>query len=85
MKIQLTSVGLPLGDEPPERHPLAQDRGGVVSVDLPAEATVDDLLRQYGPQADQVQTVLVNGEVADGATRLKDGDAVALVGQVGGL
>lgn len=85
MNIQVTSVGLPLDDERPERRPLAQDRGGVVSVDLPAGATVEDLLRRYALQADQVQAVLVNGEVADAATRLKDDDAVALVGQVGGL
>lgn len=86
MKVSVTTVGLPIGNEDPEKEPMAQDRQGrAITMDLPEEATVADLLGKLGNQGRQVQKVLVNGDDADEGTSLQDGDSVALVGQVTGI
>ena len=85
MQVTISSVGLPIGNEEPENQPMAQEQKRTVQMDLPAEATVGDLLGKLGDQGRRVQKVLVNGDDADESTGLKDGDSVALVGQVSGM
>ncbi|MHB1414494.1 MAG: MoaD/ThiS family protein [Chloroflexota bacterium] len=85
MKIEVSTVGLPLGNEQPQQEPMAQEQGSRRTMELPAGATVATLLERLGSQRKQVEMVIVNGKQADDATSLKDGDAVSLVGQVGGM
>jgi hypothetical protein len=54
-------------------------------MDLPEGATVADVLGRLGEQRAQVQEVLVNGDDAEDSRPLREGDAVALVGQVSGM
>jgi molybdopterin converting factor small subunit len=85
MRVHVSTVGLPIGDENPEKQSMGQEQERSIPMDLPGEATVGDLLRQLGDQGKQVQKVLLNGAEADDQTDLKDGDYVALVGQVSGI
>lgn len=82
MRIEVSSISLPLGET---GEAQAQEAGASVAMDLPEGATVADVLNRLGDQRDLVQKVLVNGDDADDTRPLKDGDAVALVGQASGM
>jgi len=65
----------------------APDRpsGDAFSVPLPEGATLVDLFSLLGIQQDLVHLTIVNGRILhDRATRLADGDRVALFPPVGG-
>ncbi len=84
MRVEVSAVGLPLGSELTEREVMAQDRGSRIEVDLREGTKVAELLQRLRLEG-EVQKILVNGDDAGEATVLKDGDAVALVGQVSGM
>ncbi len=84
MRVEVSAVGLPLGRKGLEHEVLAQDCGSRIQVDVREGSKVADLVRWLRLEG-EVQQVLVNGDDAGEATVLKDGDAVALVGQVSGL
>jgi molybdopterin converting factor small subunit len=82
LKIEVSTISLPTdqgGDAP------AQEAGTSESMDVPEGATVADVLGRLGERRAQVQKVLVNGDDAEDSRPLREGDAVALVGQVSGM
>ena len=85
MRVEVTTVGLPLDKDRSEREAMAQEQGRRRYVELPEGATVKDLLGRVDGALDQAQKVLVNGHDAPDGERLHDGDAVALVGQLSGI
>lgn len=83
MKIEVSAISLSVGrgaDDAP-----AQQSGSSVKIIMPEGATVADLLGRLGDQRLQIQKVLVNGDDAAEDRLLRDGDAVAFVGQVSGM
>lgn len=82
MRVHLSTISLP--HEGRQDAP-AQQVGESAPLDLPAGATVADVLDRFLDQRELVQKVLVNGDDAEDSRPLKDGDAVALVGLVSGL
>jgi molybdopterin synthase sulfur carrier subunit len=67
------------------RDDPARASGDALSVPLTEEATLSDLLAHLGIQQDLVHLAIVNGRILyDRATRLADGDRVALFPPVGG-
>jgi len=58
--------------------------GEAMDVELPAGATVGDLVERLRLPADQVKVVFVNGVVRDEGHTLADGDEVGVFPPVGG-
>jgi hypothetical protein len=90
MRIELRTVGLPLSGAPSESNAeISTDTDQkALEVDLPDGATVGDLLErasELGVPADQVERILLDGAGVDQSTRLHDGAAVTLFGQVHGV
>ncbi len=54
-------------------------------VEIADGATVGELLAHLGADPDELEMVLVNGEEREHAAALRDGDAVALTGRMGGM
>lgn len=63
---------------------LRQGRFDIDALDLPEGATVGDIVTKLGIPGNEVTLIFVNGRRADRATRLADGDSVALFPPVGG-
>ena len=85
MRVQLTTVGLPLERARAEKEANAQEQGRSRQMELPEGTTVEGLLAQLDGVAERVQKVLVNGTDAARDWVLKDGDAVSLVGPTSGI
>ncbi len=90
MIVQLRTVGLDVtGPARGATRPVApQTTQPAYELPLPAEATVDDLLRraaEIGVPTQQVNEVLLNGKVVGLDAILHDGDAVTLIGQETGV
>jgi molybdopterin converting factor small subunit len=58
--------------------------GEAMSVELPEDATVAQLVKELGLPEEQVKVVFVNGTVQKGDHGLTDGDEVGVFPPVGG-
>ncbi|OPY66022.1 MAG: ThiS family protein [Syntrophorhabdus sp. PtaU1.Bin002] len=63
---------------------LRQERFDIDTFDLAENTTVGDIVTKLGIPRNEVTLIFVNGRHADRATRLADGDSVALFPPVGG-
>ena len=60
------------------------DVGEAMSVDLPKEATVGQLVEKLGLPEKQVKVIFVNGTIRKESYHLSDGDEVGIFPPVGG-
>jgi sulfur carrier protein ThiS len=62
----------------------AKDSSGIISIELPEEASVETLLTLLGFDRELVGLVTVNGRQAKPDFRLKDGDSLELFSPMSG-
>ncbi len=84
MKITVSAPGLNPSADTAEEGAAAQG-SEATEIDLPEGTTVEDVISQMGISSYTPEMVLVNGDKAELNTQLKDGDAVALSGPIGGM
>lgn len=84
MKVQVTAPGMNTSADTAAEGAASQG-GESMEYDLPEGTTVGGLVSELGLDAFTPEMVLVNGEKRDLDTELKDGDAVALSGPMGGM
>ena len=84
MKVTVSAPGLNASADTEGGGSAAQS-SEADEIELPEGATVGDVLAQMGIDAYSPEMVLVNGDQTDTETVLKDGDAVALGGPMGGM
>ncbi len=84
MRITVTAPGMnPSADT--EAEGAASQSSESEEFDMPEGSKVSDLLSQLGIDAYFPELVLVNGDQTDLDQELRDGDAVALGGPMGGM
>ncbi len=89
MRVTIKVIGAAVTG-PAERatEPVAQETNKPMPMDLADGATVKDLVEkaaELGVPKDKISMILLNGEKAEDATPLRDGDAVTMIGQVPGM
>lgn len=83
MKITVSAPGM---NQDPDTAAEGQAAQGNTAdeYDLPDGTTVEDVIARLGLSEYTPEMVLVNGDVAELGTELRDGDAVALSGPIAG-
>lgn len=84
MKVQVTAPGMNTSPDTAAEGAAAQGSESQ-EYDLPEGSTVSELVSQLGLDAYMPEMVLINGEQRDLQAELRDGDAVALSGPMGGM
>lgn len=84
MKITVSAPGMNTSSDTAAEGAAAQ---GTVAdeYDLPEGTTVEDLISRLGLPEFTPEMVLVNGDQVELGRELRDGDAVALSGPIGGM